>query len=47
MSQSNVEKVRAYIAAQEEHHRKVTFQDEYRALCRKHGATLDERYVWD
>jgi REP-associated tyrosine transposase len=47
VSQSNVEQVRAYIAAQEEHHRKVSFQDEFRALCKKHGIEIDERYVWD
>ena len=47
VSQSNVEPVRAYIATQEDHHRKVTFQDEFRALCRKHGVEIDERYVWD
>jgi putative transposase len=47
VSQSNVERVRAYIATQEEHHRKVSFQDEFRALCRKHGVEMDERYVWD
>lgn len=47
VSESNVERVCGYIAGQEEHHRKVTFQDEYRALCRKHGVELDERYVWD
>ena len=47
VSQSKVEQVRDYIAGQEEHHRKVTFQDEYRALCRKHGVEVDERYVWD
>ncbi len=47
VSQSNVDQVRAYIAAQEEHHRKVSFQDEFRALCRKHGVEIDERYVWD
>ena len=47
VSQSNVEQVRAYVAAQEEHHRKVSFQDEFRALCRKHGVEIDERYVWD
>ena len=47
VSQSNVEKVRAYIATQEEHHRKVSFQDEFRALCRKHGVEIDERYAWD
>jgi putative transposase len=47
VSQSNVEQVRAYIATQEEHHSTVSFQDEFRALCRKHGIEIDERYVWD
>ncbi len=47
VSQSNVEQVRAYIAAQVEHHRKVSFQDEFRALCLKHGVAIDERFVWD
>jgi putative transposase len=47
VSQSNVEQVRAYVATQEEHHRKVSFQNEFRALCRKHGVEIDERYVWD
>ncbi len=47
VSASNVERVRAYVATQEEHHRKVSFQDEFRALCHKHGVEIDERYVWD
>ncbi len=47
VSQSNVEQVRAYIAMQEEHHHQVTFQEEFRALCRKHGMEINERYVWD
>lgn len=47
VSQSNVDQVRTYVASQEEHHRKVTFQDEFRVLCRKHGIEIDERYVWD
>jgi putative transposase len=47
VSQSNVEKVREYVANQAEHHRKVSFQDELRMLCRKHGIEIDERYVWD
>jgi putative transposase len=46
VSQSNVEQVRHYIATQAEHHRTVSFQDELRALCRKHGVEIDERYVW-
>ena len=32
---------------QEEHHRKMTFQDEFRALLRRHNIEFDERYVWD
>ncbi len=47
VSQSNVEQVRAYVAGQEAHHRQVTFQDEFRVLCRKHGVEMDERYAWD
>lgn len=47
VSQSNVEQVRAYVAAQEEHHRDMSFQDEFRTMCRKHGITIDERYAWD
>ena len=31
----------------EEHHRKTTFQDEFRAFLQKHGMAWDERYVWD
>jgi putative transposase len=29
------------------HHRKMNFQDEFRALLTKHGIRFDERYVWD
>ena len=47
VSQSNVDAVRQYIETQEEHHRKMTFQDELRALYRRHGIDFDERYVWD
>jgi REP element-mobilizing transposase RayT len=47
VSQSNLDEVRRYIENQEEHHRKMTFQDELRAFCRRHGIEFDERYVWD
>ena len=47
VSESNVEQVRAYIANQEEHHRKMSYQDEFRALCSRHGIEIDEHYVWD
>ncbi|MBI2377910.1 MAG: IS200/IS605 family transposase [Deltaproteobacteria bacterium] len=47
VSQSGVESTRAYVAAQQEHHRRVSYQDELRALCRKHEIELDEEYAWD
>ena len=47
VSQSNLEEVKQYIAGQEEHHRKLSFQNEVRALLRRHEMEWDERYVWD
>ena len=47
VSQSNLEEVKRYIAGQEEHHHKLSFQDELRALLRRHEIKWDERYVWD
>ena len=47
VSPSNVEQVREYIASQEAHHRKMTFQDEFREFLKRHGVEFDERYVWD
>jgi hypothetical protein len=47
VSKSNIEQVQKYIANQEEHHRKISFQDELRTLLRKHGVEFDERYLWD
>jgi REP element-mobilizing transposase RayT len=43
---SQVEATIAYIANQEEHHPRKTFQDEFRAFLKKHGIEYDERYVW-
>ena len=47
VSQSNLEQVSGYIANQEQHHKKMSFQDELRALLSKHKLEWDERYVWD
>ncbi len=47
VSPSELDAVGQYIATQEEHHRKISFQDEFRALLKKHGLEWDERYVWD
>ena len=47
VSPTDVERVRKYIANQEEHHRHESFQDEFRRLCSEYGVLLDERYAWD
>jgi putative transposase len=47
VSRSNLPHVEKYIASQEHHHRRMTFQDELRALLRRHQIEFDERYVWD
>jgi putative transposase len=47
VSRSNAEDVERYIARQEEHHRTVTFQEEFVAFLKRHGIAYDERYVWE
>jgi putative transposase len=44
---SQIGSVRKYIAGQEEHHRKTSFQDEFRQLLRRYEIAFNERYVWD
>ncbi|WP_029036650.1 IS200/IS605 family transposase [Salinimicrobium xinjiangense] len=44
---SEVDTVTTYISKQHEHHRKKTFQDEYRDFLKKYNVEFDERYVWD
>lgn len=44
---AEVDYVINYIANQKEHHRKKTFQEEYREFLWKYGVGFDERYVWD
>ncbi len=46
VSESNVPAVSRYIATQEEHHKKLTFQEEYIAFLKKHKIAYDERYIW-
>jgi REP element-mobilizing transposase RayT len=44
---SQIGVVKKYIAGQEEHHRKVSFQDELRQLLKRYEIEFEERYVWD
>ena len=46
-SQSDADTVVNYVANQESHHRKMTFQDEYRKLLERYRINYDETYVWD
>jgi len=46
ISVSRVEKTIAYIKNQKEHHRTQTFEEEYKAILRKHGIEYDERYLF-
>jgi len=46
VSHSALDAVKAYIATQDEHHRKRTFQEEFRAMLVKHGIAFDEKYLW-
>lgn len=47
VSQSGVVEVRDYIRTQRDHHRRMGFQDEFRAFLRRHEIEFDEKYVWD
>jgi len=47
VSQSNVDKAIRYIEKQEEHHKKESFQEEYRRFLKKYQVDYDEQYVWD
>ena len=47
VSPSHVPVVKEYINSQEEHHRTITFQDEFRRILGRYGIEWDERYVWD
>jgi REP element-mobilizing transposase RayT len=45
-SKSHVDAVAKYIEAQEEHHQKKTFIDEYKTFLEKFGLEYDERYIF-
>jgi len=49
VSASKVPEVRAYILNQEEHHRKVSFKNEYMTLLKKHGIAFNPKDFedWD
>ena len=47
VSESKESAVRAYIASQEAHHKRTTFEDEFIGLLQKHKIDYDPAYVSD
>jgi len=45
VSASQLDTVKQYIANQAEHHRKKSFQKEYREMLEKSGVEFDEKYL--
>ena len=43
----DLERERVYVRNQEQHHKKQSYQDEFREFLRGNGLDWDERYVWD
>ena len=46
VSVSNLARVKKYIRNQEAHHRKMTFEQEFLALLKKHGVDYDPKHVF-
>lgn len=46
VSESQVERVRMYIRNQEEHHRKQSFEEEFKALLRAHKIDFEVAHLW-
>ncbi len=47
ISISHVDRVRKYIDNQKDHHKKISFQDEFREFLEKYQIEYDEKYIWD
>jgi putative transposase len=47
VSRSDVRAVLQYIENQQQHHRRMSFQEELVALLKKHGVPYDQRYIWN
>lgn len=47
LSSTHMDPLIKYIAIQKEHHKTVSFQDEFRLILQKNEVMFDERYLWD
>jgi len=46
VAESQIPVVVRYIQNQEEHHKRKSFQDEFREFLKKYNVNFDERYIW-
>jgi len=46
VSESRRDAVILYIQDQEQHHRRISFQEGFLKLLTNHGVEFDERYIW-
>jgi len=47
IGQSGFQQCTRYIAKQEQHHKKVTFQEEYLRLLKRYQVDFDKKFLWD
>jgi putative transposase len=47
VNQYGVERVKSYIENQHSHHRKKSFENEYRRFLDSYKIDYDEKYIWD
>ena len=47
VSAKDLPQAQRYVEKQKEHHRTVTFKEEFRKFLRQYRIEFDERYVWD
>jgi putative transposase len=47
VSKSNLAALAAYIEGQREHHKRMTFKEEFVSLLVRHGIEYEEKYLWD
>jgi REP element-mobilizing transposase RayT len=46
VSSSNLNAVMRYVQNQEAHHRKIGFEEEFRAILKRHGVEYEPKYVF-
>ena len=47
VSYSGIDAVKNYLANQQEHHRRMSFKEEFLEILQRHDLEWDERYIWD